>query len=61
MLYLDDLKLKDRNEEELTNEIQIVRRISNGIKMKFGLEKIAKISFKSVKVYRKQQMGKRGE
>jgi hypothetical protein len=33
---MDDLKLIGRNEEELTNEIQIVRTLSNDIKMKFG-------------------------
>jgi hypothetical protein len=36
LLYMDDLKLIGRSEEELTNEIQIVKTLSNYIKMKFG-------------------------
>jgi hypothetical protein len=36
LLYMDDLKLIRRSEEELTNEIQIVKTLSNDIKMKFG-------------------------
>jgi hypothetical protein len=45
-LYVDDLKLKGRSEEELRNEIKIVNTFSNDIKMKFGLEKYARISLK---------------
>jgi hypothetical protein len=51
---MDDLKLTGRSEEELTNEIQIVRTLSNDIKMKFGWEKCARICLKSGKLYRKQ-------
>jgi hypothetical protein len=43
LLYVDDLKVIGRNEEELVNEIQIVKTIGNDIKIKFGLEKCAKI------------------
>jgi hypothetical protein len=57
LLYMDDLKLIGRSEEELTNEIQIVKTLSNDIKIKFGLEKCARICLKSGKVYRKQHMG----
>jgi hypothetical protein len=32
LLYMDDLKLIGRNEEELTNEIQMVSTLSNDIK-----------------------------
>jgi hypothetical protein len=52
-LYMDDLKLIGRNEEELTNEIQIVRTLSNDIKMKFGWEKCARVCLKHGKFYRK--------
>jgi hypothetical protein len=40
--YMDDLKLIRRSEEERINEIQLVNIISNDIKIKFGLEKLAK-------------------
>jgi hypothetical protein len=36
LLYMDDLKLTWRSEEELRNEIKIVKTFSNDIKMKFG-------------------------
>jgi hypothetical protein len=50
LLYMDDLKLIGRNEGELTNEIQIVRTLSNDIKMKFEWEKCARICLKHGKV-----------
>jgi hypothetical protein len=40
LLYLDDLKLIGRSEEELRNEIRIVKTFSDDIKMKFGSEKV---------------------
>jgi hypothetical protein len=46
LLYMDDLKLIGRSEEELGNEIKIVKKISDDIKMKFGSEKCARISLK---------------
>jgi hypothetical protein len=39
LLYMDDLKLIRRSEEELRNEIKIVKTFSDDIKIKFGLEK----------------------
>jgi hypothetical protein len=54
---MDDLKLIGRSEEELRNEIQIVKTLSNDIKMKFGWEKHARICLKSGTVYTKQHMG----
>jgi hypothetical protein len=57
LLYMVDLQLTGRSQEELTNEIQTVKTISNDIKMIFGLEKCAKICLKSGKVHRKQYMG----
>jgi hypothetical protein len=53
LLYMDGLKLIGRSEEELTNEIQIVKTISNDIKIKFGSEKCVKICLKSGNVHRK--------
>jgi hypothetical protein len=43
---MGDLKLIGRSAEELTNEIQIVKTITNDTKMKRGLEKCAKNLFK---------------
>jgi hypothetical protein len=57
LLYMDDLKLIERSDEELRNEIKIVKTFSDDIKMKFGLEKCARISLKNGTVYRKQHIG----
>jgi hypothetical protein len=57
-LYMGDLMLIRRSEEELTDEIQIVKTFSNDIKVTFGWEKCARICLKSDKVFRKQHMGK---
>jgi hypothetical protein len=57
LLYVDDLKLIGRSEEELTNVIQILKTLSSDIKMKFGWEKCARICLKNGKVYRTQHMG----
>jgi hypothetical protein len=57
LLYMDDLNLIERNEEELRNEIKIVKTFSDDTKMKFGLEKCAIISFKNGTVYIKQHIG----
>jgi hypothetical protein len=53
LLYMDDLKMTGRSEEELRNEIEIVKTFSDDIKSKFGLEKCARISLKNGTVYRK--------
>ena len=45
---MDDLKLLGRNENDLKNEIKIVRTISKDINMNFGLKKCAKICLKKV-------------
>ena len=43
LLYMDDLKLLGRNENELKNEMKIVQTISKDTNMNFGLEKCARI------------------
>jgi hypothetical protein len=43
LLYMDDLKLLSRNENDLKNEIKIVQTISKNININFGLEKCARI------------------
>jgi len=45
-LYIDDLKLLGRNENDLENEMKIVQTISKDINIKFGLEKCARIRVK---------------
>jgi len=43
MLYMNDLKLLVRDEDELDNEIKIVKAISKDINMNFVLKNCAKI------------------
>jgi hypothetical protein len=53
---MDGLKLIERCEKELANEIQIVKTISNDIKMKFGLERCTKICLASGKVHKNNKL-----
>ena len=46
LLYMDDLNLTAKSEEELQKEIQTVKAFSEDIHTEFGLEKCAKITFK---------------
>jgi hypothetical protein len=46
LLYMDDLKLIAKSEEELQKQIQTVKNFSVYIHMEFGLNKCAKITFK---------------
>jgi hypothetical protein len=57
LLYMDDLKLLSRNENDLKNEIKIVQTISKDINMNFGLEKCAKICLKRGRVQSKMHVG----
>jgi len=57
LLYMDDLKLLGRNENDLKNEIKSVQTISKDINMNFGLEKCARICLKRGRVHRKMHIG----
>jgi hypothetical protein len=46
LLYIDDLKLLGKSEEELQKQIQTVTACSDDIHMEFGLDKCEKIVFK---------------
>ena len=46
LLFMDDLKLLGRNENELKNEMKIVQTISKDMNMNFGLEKCARMCLK---------------
>jgi hypothetical protein len=48
LLYMDGLKLIGRSEDDLENEIKIVKAISKDINMNFGLEKCARMCLKEV-------------
>jgi hypothetical protein len=48
LLYMDDLKLLGRNEDDLENEIKIVKAIIKDINMNFGLGKCARICLKKI-------------
>jgi hypothetical protein len=50
LLYMDDLKMLGRNENDFKNEIKIVRTFSKDINMNFGLEKCARICLKRGRV-----------
>jgi len=53
LLYMEDLKLLGRNENVLKNEIKIVQTICKDMKMKFRLEKCARICLKNSSVQSK--------
>ena len=44
---MEDLKLLGRSEDDLENEIEIVKAIGKGVNMNFGLETCARICLKS--------------
>ena len=54
---MDDQKLLGRYENDLKNEIKIMNTISKDLKMYFGLEKCARICFKSGRVQSKMHIG----
>jgi len=45
LLYMDDLKLIAKSEEEIQKQIQRVKYFSDDILVEFGLEKCAKVTF----------------
>jgi hypothetical protein len=57
LLYMDDLKLTAKSEEELQKQVQTVKTFSDDIHMEFGLEKCAKITFKKGKLIHSQTLG----
>ena len=57
LLYMDDLKLLSRNENESKNEIKIVQTISKDMNMNFDLEKCARICLKRGSVQSKMHVG----
>jgi len=56
LLYMDDLKLIAKSEEELQKQIQTVKTFSDDIHMTFGLEKHANIAFKRGKLVQWQNL-----
>jgi len=56
LLYIDDLKLIAKSEEELQKQIKTVKTFSDVIHMEFGLEKCAKIAFKRGKLVHSQNL-----
>ena len=53
---MDDLKLITKSEEEFRKQIQTVKTFCDDIKMEFGLEKCAKITFKRGKLTHSQYL-----
>jgi hypothetical protein len=56
LLYMDDLKLIAKSEEEIQKQIQTVKTFSDDIHMEFGIEKCAKITFKRGKLTHSQNL-----
>jgi threonyl-tRNA synthetase len=56
LFYMDDLKLIAKSEEGLQKQIQRVTTFSDDIHMDFGLDKYAKITFKSGKLTYSQNL-----
>jgi hypothetical protein len=56
LLYMDDLKLLGKSEEELKKQVQTVTAFSDDIRMEFGLDKWAKTVFKKGKPVHSQNL-----
>jgi hypothetical protein len=56
LLYMDDLKLIAKSEEELQRQIQTLKTFSDDIRMEFGLEKFAKVTLKRGKLISSQNL-----
>jgi hypothetical protein len=56
LLYVDDLKLIAKSEEEFQRQIQTVKNFSDDIHMEFGLEKCAKVTLKTGKLIFSQNL-----
>jgi len=56
LLYIDDLKLMGKTEEEIQIEMQVVRNFSNDVHMDFGLDKCAEIVVKRGKLVYSQNL-----
>ena len=50
LLYMDDLKLYGKNDDQLQGLVQTVKNMSDDIGMEFGLDKCAKATFRRGKV-----------
>jgi len=57
LLYMDDLKLQGRNEDDLEYKIKIVKAISKDNNMNFGLKKCARMCLKKGRVQSKLHVG----
>jgi hypothetical protein len=56
LLYMDNLKLLGRSQEELQKQIQTVATFSDDICMEFGLDKCAKVVLKKGKLVHSQNL-----
>jgi len=57
LLYMDDMKLLGRNENDLKNDMKIVQTIIKDMNMNFGLEKCARMCLKRSSVQSKMHVG----
>jgi hypothetical protein len=56
VLYMDDLKLLGKNENDMQNEIKIVQAINKDMNMNFGSEKCARICLKRGRIQSKMHI-----
>jgi hypothetical protein len=56
LLYMDDLKVIAKSEEDLQKQIQTVKTFSDDIRREFGFDKCAKITFKRGKLTKSQNL-----
>jgi hypothetical protein len=56
VLYMDEVKLIAKSEEELRKQVDTVKTVSTDNHMEFGLEKCAKITFKRGKLIKQQNL-----
>lgn len=56
LFYMDDLKLFARGQQQLEGELEIVRNFSEGIRMKFGLDKCAAVHVRRGKLVESQDI-----
>ena len=55
LFYVDELKLFGTNDSQLTRLVNTVKKVSDDIKIEFGLDKCAKAKFKSEQKRQKGQ------
>ena len=56
LLFMDDLKLYAANDQQLNNQIKLVKTFSDDIRMSFGIEKCNKVTIKRGKITKSENI-----